>query len=197
VWAINTHPSHARYLSWSIELHTWLLRAISFLTQAFLNPLWVCEILVLDSSVLELCGTTDSLSKRHWLVTHGGCHLLDGLEEWKQWALQEDCEGGLVFLWVVLCLPRQSGEEQLYWNGGLERFKVLISLKVKLLFCQSFLLVKCTLDREENQSLESTSMWIRGDRQITETTEKIVSLLLSCLIICWLPFLEIELMHVT
>jgi hypothetical protein len=30
------------------------LRAISFLTQAFLDPLWVCEILVLDLSVLEL-----------------------------------------------------------------------------------------------------------------------------------------------
>jgi hypothetical protein len=26
--------------------------------------------------------------------------------------------------------------------------------------------------REENQRLESTSMWIRGDRQITETTGK-------------------------
>jgi hypothetical protein len=34
---------------------------------------------VLDSSVLELCGTSDSLSKRHQLVTLRGCHLLDGL----------------------------------------------------------------------------------------------------------------------
>jgi hypothetical protein len=37
---------------------------------------------VLDSSVLELCGTSDS-SKHHRLVTLEGCHLLDGLEEWK------------------------------------------------------------------------------------------------------------------
>jgi hypothetical protein len=74
------------------------LRALSLLTQVFLNPLWVCDILVLDSSVLELCGTSDSLSKRHRLVTLGGCHLLDGLEEWKPRALQEDCEGGPVFL---------------------------------------------------------------------------------------------------
>jgi hypothetical protein len=53
---------------------------------------------VLDLSVLELCGTSDSSSKHHRLVTLGGCHLLDGLEEWKPRALQEDCEGGLVFL---------------------------------------------------------------------------------------------------
>jgi hypothetical protein len=52
------------------------------------------------------------------------------------------------------------------------RFKVLISLKVKLLFYESFLLEKCLLDREENQRLQSTSIWIRGDQKITETTEK-------------------------
>jgi hypothetical protein len=40
-------------------------------------PLWVCEILVLDLSVLELCGTSDSSSKRHSLVTLGGCRILD------------------------------------------------------------------------------------------------------------------------
>jgi len=53
---------------------------------------------VLDLSVLELCGTSDSSSKRHRLVTLGGCRLLDGLEEWKPRALQEDCEGGPVFV---------------------------------------------------------------------------------------------------
>jgi hypothetical protein len=58
----------------------------------------VCEILVVDSSVLELCGTSDSSSKRHRLVTLGGCRILDGLEEWKLRALQEDCEGDPVFL---------------------------------------------------------------------------------------------------
>jgi hypothetical protein len=68
------------------------------LTQAYLDPLWVCEILVLHLSVLELCGTSDSSSKRHQLVTLGGCCLLDNLEEWKLRVLQEDCEGGLVFL---------------------------------------------------------------------------------------------------
>jgi hypothetical protein len=73
------------------------MRALSLHTQAFLNPLWVCEVLVLDSSVLKLCGTSDSSSKRHRPVTLGGCRLLDGLEEWKLRALQEDCEGGPVF----------------------------------------------------------------------------------------------------
>jgi hypothetical protein len=38
---------------------------------------------VLNLSVLELCGTSDSSRKRHQLVTLGGCHLLDGLEDWK------------------------------------------------------------------------------------------------------------------
>jgi hypothetical protein len=53
---------------------------------------------VIDSSVLDLCGTSDSLSKHHRLVSLGGYRLLDGLEEWKPRALQEDYEGGLVFL---------------------------------------------------------------------------------------------------
>jgi hypothetical protein len=72
---------------------------------------------VWDSSAwfewVELCGTRDSSSKRHRLVTLRGCRLLDGLEEWKPWALEEDCECGPVFLWEVLCSPRQSSEEQL------------------------------------------------------------------------------------
>jgi hypothetical protein len=55
------------------------------------------------------------------------------------------------------------------------RFKVLISLKVKLLFYESFLLEKYLLDREENQRLQSTSIWIRGEKKITETTGKNVS----------------------
>jgi hypothetical protein len=38
---------------------------------------------VLDSSILELCVTSDYSSKRHRLATLGGCRLLDGLEEWK------------------------------------------------------------------------------------------------------------------
>jgi hypothetical protein len=59
------------------------MRALSFPTQACLDPLWVCEILVLDLSVLELCGTSDSSGKRHRLVTLGGCRLQDSLEEWK------------------------------------------------------------------------------------------------------------------
>jgi hypothetical protein len=38
---------------------------------------------VIDLSALELCGTSDSSSKRHRLINLGGCRLLDGLEEWK------------------------------------------------------------------------------------------------------------------
>jgi hypothetical protein len=50
VWAINTHPRH---LSWPFEQHTWLLRALFLHTQAFLEPLCVCEILELDLSDLS------------------------------------------------------------------------------------------------------------------------------------------------
>jgi hypothetical protein len=35
--------------------------------------------------------------------------------------------------------------------------------KGQVTLCESFLLEKCILDREENQRLESTSTWIRGD----------------------------------
>jgi hypothetical protein len=54
-WSVgyNTHPSRASYLSWPFEQHTWLLRALSLHTQVFLDPLWVCQILVLDSSDLS------------------------------------------------------------------------------------------------------------------------------------------------
>jgi hypothetical protein len=36
----------------------------------------VCEILVSDLSVLELCDTSDSSSKCHQLVTLRGCRLI-------------------------------------------------------------------------------------------------------------------------
>jgi hypothetical protein len=36
---------------------------------------------VFDLSVLELCSTSDSSSKRHRLVTLRGCRLLDGMME--------------------------------------------------------------------------------------------------------------------
>jgi hypothetical protein len=55
--------------------------------------------------------------------------------------------------------------------------------------CESFLLEKCILDREENQRLESISTWIRGDQQITETTEKYcvsLALLFNYLLITFL-----------
>ena len=63
----------------------------------------------------ELCGTRESSSKHHRLVTLGSCRSLDGLEKvilWspsrRLWRSPEiDCERSL-------CSPRRSGEEQLY-----------------------------------------------------------------------------------
>jgi hypothetical protein len=67
---------------------------------------------VWDSSTwfewFKLYDTNDSSSKHHRLVTLGGFHLLDGLEEWKSWVLQKDYECGPMFLWEVLCSPRLS-----------------------------------------------------------------------------------------
>jgi hypothetical protein len=76
-----------------------------------------------------------------------------------------------------------------------EEVQYIDSLKIKLLFCES-LLEKYTLDREENQRFESTSMRIRDDRQITETMGKncvSLALLFNYLLII---FPRICMMHV-
>jgi hypothetical protein len=44
--------------------------------------------------------------------------------------------------------------------------------------------IKPCLDRGASESLKSTSTWIRGDRQITDTTGQNVVSLLSCITYC-------------
>jgi hypothetical protein len=39
---------------------------------------------------VELCGTRESSSKDHWLVTLGSCRSLDGLEKVISWSLSKD-----------------------------------------------------------------------------------------------------------
>jgi hypothetical protein len=57
---------------------------------------------------LEALGGTPS--KRRWLVTLGGCRLLDGSGDCLCRALQEDC--GEAAVWIVRGsrLPRRSGK---------------------------------------------------------------------------------------
>jgi hypothetical protein len=57
-------------------------------------------------------------------------------------------------------LPRRSGKGN---NGGTKVLSVSLSIWLKDKHC---------LDSGASESFESTSMWIRGDRQITETTRK-------------------------
>jgi len=73
----------------------------------------------------ELCGTRESSSKRHRLVTLGGCCLLDGLEiEDSIEHLKEDCEGALEIHCERSCAhlagavkSNSSGNE--VWRGSL------------------------------------------------------------------------------
>ena len=88
----------------------------------------------------ELCGTRESSSKRHWLVTLGGCRLLDGLEivvplstskKIVKVPLEDCCEGCCAHLTGAV-KSNSSGIE--VWSGSL----VLTVSKIK----------RC-LDREE------------------------------------------------
>jgi hypothetical protein len=145
---------------------------------------------VWDSSTwfewFELYGTKDSSSKHHQLITLRGCRLLDGFEEWKSWALQEDCEGGLMFLWEVLYSPHRSNVEQLLWNQGSGRFKVLISLKVKLLFVGPFCWRNVQLIEKRIKDLNPPQCGLGVIGKSPRPREENVSLSLSCLITCWL-----------
>jgi hypothetical protein len=58
--------------------------------------------------ILEALGGT--LSKRHRLVTLGGCHLLDGSGDCLRRALQEDCGEATVLIVRGSRLPRRSGK---------------------------------------------------------------------------------------
>ena len=81
----------------------------------------------------ELCGTRESSSKRCWLVTLGGCHLLDGLKivdplstskKIVKVPLEDCCERSCAHLTGAV-KSNSSGIE--VWSGSL----VLIGSKIK------------------------------------------------------------------
>src|SRR6185436_5332579 len=89
------HPSHT---------HTCL--EIAFLR--------VCELPNALHQEFELCGTRETSSKRHQLVTLGSCRSLDGLEKRISWSTSKEIvEEPRFRLLEVLCSPHRSGEEQL------------------------------------------------------------------------------------
>src|SRR6185312_4121341 len=80
----------------------------------------------------ELCGIKETSSKRHQLVTLGSCRSLYGLEKRFSWSTSKEIvEEPRIRLLEVLCSPHRSGEEQLQWNRGVERFLVSSRLKIK------------------------------------------------------------------
>jgi hypothetical protein len=106
--------------------------------------------------ILEALGGTPS--KRHRLVTLGGCRVLDGSGDCLRRALEEDCGEAAVLIVRGSRLPRRSGK------CDISEIEVLSD------FLSAWLKVKPCLDRGASESLKSTSTWIRGDRQITDTT---------------------------
>jgi hypothetical protein len=78
------------------------------------------------SVILEALGGTPS--KRHRLVTLGGCRLLDGLGDCLCRVLQEDCgEVAVLIVWSSR-LPRRSGKSDI---SGIEVLSDFLSTLLK------------------------------------------------------------------
>jgi hypothetical protein len=76
--------------------------------------------------ILEALGGTPS--KRHWLVTLGGCRLLDGSGDCLRRALQEDCGEATVLIVRGSRLPRRSGKGDI---SGIEVLSDFLSTWLK------------------------------------------------------------------
>jgi hypothetical protein len=161
-WAINRSVAHVWWLFWpflahielicdplthSLALFTWdciLVRDWVFLVH--LHPLVICE---------PLGGTP---SKRCWLVTLGCCRLLD--------------DSGV----VSVELSMKIMEEPRCWLWGVRDYlaeaskATLVELRYWVISCPLASKIKSRLDRGASESLKSTSTWIMGDRQITNTS---------------------------
>ena len=76
--------------------------------------------------ILEALGGTPS--KRRWLVTLGGCRLLDGSGDCLRRALQEDCGEAAVLIVRGSRLPRRSGKGDI---SGIEVLSDFLSTWLK------------------------------------------------------------------
>jgi hypothetical protein len=79
-----------------------------------------------------------------------------------RWALREDYGGTAVLIVRCLCPPRRSDKDN---ANGIEVLSEFLSTWHK---------DQAVLGRGASESLNSTSTWIRGDRQITDTTRYIL-----------------------
>jgi hypothetical protein len=96
-----------------------------------------------------------------WLVTLGGCRLLDGLVVVPRELFKGDCEEAAVVIvrGVVLASPE-------WWKATLVESRFEDSLT------NTAQEIKWTLDRGAVGCFESTSTWTRGDQQVIDTTGK-------------------------
>jgi hypothetical protein len=78
------------------------------------------------SVILEALGGTPS--KRHWLVTLGGCRLLDGSGDCLRRAIQEDCGEAVVLIVRGSRLPRRSDKGDI---SGIEVLSDFLSTWLK------------------------------------------------------------------
>jgi hypothetical protein len=161
-WAINRRGAHVWGFSWPFLAHFELICDPP--THSLTLLAWDC-ILVRDWEllvhlhplvILEALGCTPG--KRHQLVTLGGCRLLDGSGVVSVELSKKIEEKSRCGLWGV----------RAYLAG--EAKATLMETRYWEISCPLGSKIKPRLDRGASVSLKSTSTWIRGDRQITDTT---------------------------
>jgi hypothetical protein len=119
-------------VSWHFGKALWKA-FLTFLSHPFCSPhspcleiafLWVWDHATALHQEFELCGTSESSSKRHWHITLGSCRFKIVWRRWNRGALQEDCGGDPVCLVRGSCThltgmvkSNSSGIE--VWRGSL------------------------------------------------------------------------------
>jgi hypothetical protein len=141
-WAINRRGAHVSGPSWSFLAHFELICDPP--THSLTLLAWDC-ILVRDWEL-------------HRLVTLGGCRLLDGSGVVSVELSKKIVEESLCRLWGV----------RVYLPGAAKA--TLVETRYWVISCPLGSKIKLHLDRGASESLKSTSTWIRGDQQITDTT---------------------------
>jgi hypothetical protein len=160
--AINRSGARVWELSWPFLAHNELIREPPTQTLTLVD--WD-RILVSDWDTLvhlhslwsfEALG--DTPGKCHRLVTLGGCRLLNGL--------------GVVFVELSMKIV----EEPRNWLSGVWAYlagaakATLVKSRYWVSSCLLDSKIKQYLGRGASESLNSTSTWIRGEQQITDTT---------------------------
>jgi hypothetical protein len=160
--AINRRGARVWGLSWPFLAHIELIcdpptHSLTLLAwDCILVRDWVFLVHLHPLVILEALGGTPS--KRHQPVTLGGCRLLDG--------------SGV----VSVELSKKIVEEPRCWLWGVRAYLAgaahvtLMESRYWVISCPLGSKIKPCLDRGASESLKSTSTWIRGDRQITDTT---------------------------